>query len=112
MGYGGQAAAAWVTPVKVQYLQPVSAAVAIPSCLTCNSLSDKTVAPCRPSVAKAVASAAMCVACLLNTPPGFLEFLLCVPWRKLSELFPKCVTTSAQVAIRALFDRLVFSWAA
>eukprot|EP00198_Chlamydomonas_reinhardtii_P006390 XP_001695726.1 predicted protein [Chlamydomonas reinhardtii] len=25
----------------------------------------------------------------MNAPPGFLEFLLCVPWRKLSQLYPK-----------------------
>jgi hypothetical protein len=38
---------------------------------------------------QAVAGAALCVAALMNAPPGFLEFLLCVPWRKLSQLYPK-----------------------
>ncbi|KAL6760662.1 hypothetical protein V8C86DRAFT_1058572 [Haematococcus lacustris] len=35
---------------------------------------------------RAVAAAALSVAALMNAPPGFLEFLLCVPWRKLSQL--------------------------
>lgn len=39
-------------------------------------------------IAQAVASAALCVSALLNAPPGFLEFLLCVPWHKLSQLYP------------------------
>ncbi|KXZ46814.1 hypothetical protein GPECTOR_40g548 [Gonium pectorale] len=38
---------------------------------------------------RAVASAALAVSALMNAPPGFLEFLLCVPWRKLSQLYPK-----------------------
>ncbi len=41
------------------------------------------------AAAQAVAGAALCVASLLNAPPGFLEFLLCVPWRKLTQLYPK-----------------------
>ncbi|GAX80648.1 hypothetical protein CEUSTIGMA_g8083.t1 [Chlamydomonas eustigma] len=35
---------------------------------------------------RAVAGAALCASALLNAPPGFLEFLLCVPWYKLSQL--------------------------
>lgn len=41
------------------------------------------------SALQAVASAALAVSALMNAPPGFLEFLLCVPWRKLSQLYPK-----------------------
>jgi hypothetical protein len=33
-----------------------------------------------------VASAAICVSCLLNAPPGFIEFLLCSPWSQMHVL--------------------------
>jgi hypothetical protein len=33
-----------------------------------------------------VASAAICVSCVLNVPPGFIEFLLCSPWHQ-ADLF-------------------------
>eukprot|EP00798_Chlamydomonas_sp_ICE-L_P023153 gene23153-30358_t len=38
---------------------------------------------------KTVGAAALAVSALLNAPPGFLEFLLCVPWKKLTQLYPK-----------------------
>ena len=44
---------------------------------------------------QAVAAAALCASALMNAPPGFLEFLLCVPWRKLPLLYPKPGETSA-----------------
>lgn len=37
---------------------------------------------------RAVAGAALAVSALLNSPPGFLEFLLCIPWARLPELYP------------------------
>lgn len=36
-----------------------------------------------------IAGLVLVVACLLNAPPSFLEFLLCVPWRHLGELYPR-----------------------
>ncbi|GLC37451.1 hypothetical protein PLESTB_001584400 [Pleodorina starrii] len=45
---------------------------------------------------RAVASAALAVSALMNAPPGFLEFLLCVPWRKLSQLYPKTPNLAAR----------------
>lgn len=33
-----------------------------------------------------VAGAVLVAACLLNVPPSFLEFLLCLPWRQLEDL--------------------------
>ncbi|PNH00417.1 hypothetical protein TSOC_013761 [Tetrabaena socialis] len=47
---------------------------------------------------RAVASAALAVSALMNAPPGFLEFLLCVPWRKLSQLYPKSDTIDKLVS--------------
>ena len=41
-----------------------------------------------PETCAQVASAVLSVSCLLNAPPGFLEFLLCVPWQKLNLLHP------------------------
>jgi hypothetical protein len=41
------------------------------------------------SMCRKVASAALSVACLLNAPPGFLEFLLCVPWEQAPALCKK-----------------------
>ena len=38
-----------------------------------------------------VAGAVLIVACLLNATPSFLEFLLCIPWRHLGELYPRQV---------------------
>lgn len=38
---------------------------------------------------QAVAAAALAVSALFNAPPGFLEFLLCIPWRKLPQLYPR-----------------------
>ena len=38
------------------------------------------------SMCRKVASAALSIACLLNAPPGFLEFLLCVPWERAPQL--------------------------
>lgn len=40
-----------------------------------------------PEAARAVAGAALTVATLMNAPPGFLEFLLCVPWADLGPLY-------------------------
>lgn len=37
--------------------------------------------------ARSVAGAALAVATLMNAPPGFLEFLLCVPWAELGPLY-------------------------
>lgn len=37
--------------------------------------------------ARSVAAAALTVATLMNAPPGFLEFLLCVPWAELGPLY-------------------------
>ncbi len=34
-----------------------------------------------------MAAAALAVATLMNAPPGFLEFLLCVPWADLGPLY-------------------------
>lgn len=42
-----------------------------------------------PHATQAVAGAALCVASLMNAPPGFLEFLCCVPWNNLAELYPR-----------------------
>lgn len=36
-----------------------------------------------------MAGAALAVSALLNSPPGFLEFLLCIPWPRLPELYPR-----------------------
>lgn len=41
------------------------------------------------NVVQAVACATMCVGSLMNAPPGFLEFLLCVPWANLHQLYPR-----------------------
>lgn len=43
------------------------------------------------SIVQQVAGAVLIVACLLNTTPSFLEFLLCIPWRQLGELYPRQV---------------------
>jgi hypothetical protein len=40
-----------------------------------------------PEAARRVAVAALAVATLLNAPPGFLDFLLCVPWAELGPLY-------------------------
>lgn len=40
------------------------------------------------SVLQAVAGAALAASALMNAPPGFLEFLLCIPWRRLPQLYP------------------------
>ena len=40
-----------------------------------------------PEAASAVAGAALAVATLSNAPPGFLDFLLCLPWAELGPLF-------------------------
>ena len=40
-----------------------------------------------PAKCRAVACAALAVATLMNAPPGFLEFLLCVPWTDLGALY-------------------------
>lgn len=37
---------------------------------------------------QAVAGAALAASALMNAPPGFLEFLLCIPWRRLPQLYP------------------------
>jgi hypothetical protein len=39
-------------------------------------------------VLQAVAGAALAASALMNAPPGFLEFLLCIPWRRLPQLYP------------------------
>ena len=44
---------------------------------------------------QAVACAALAVATLLNAPPGFLEFLLCMPWNDLPDLYAACGDVSA-----------------
>ena len=40
-------------------------------------------------LAQQVAGAVLVIACLLNAPPSFLEFLLCIPWRHLGDLYPR-----------------------
>lgn len=40
---------------------------------------------------QAVAGAALAASALMNAPPGFLEFLLCIPWRRLPQLYPNTV---------------------
>lgn len=40
-----------------------------------------------------VAAAALCISSLMNAPPGFLEFLLCIPWKKLSQLYSRDEST-------------------
>jgi Sec-independent protein translocase protein TatA len=56
--------------------------------------------PCQLSalvlVLQAVAGAALAASALMNAPPGFLEFLLCIPWRRLPQLYP-----STAAAVRA-----------
>lgn len=44
--------------------------------------------PPRSVLPQAVAGAALAVAALMNAPPGFLEFLLCVPWAALGTMYP------------------------
>lgn len=34
----------------------------------------------------AVASATLAASCILNAPPGFIEFLLCTPWHQMSVM--------------------------
>lgn len=41
-----------------------------------------------PLLHQAVAGAALAASALMNAPPGFLEFLLCIPWRQLPQLYP------------------------
>lgn len=43
---------------------------------------------------QAVAGAALSAAALLNLPPWFLEFLLCLPWARLGELY-RCAACAA-----------------
>lgn len=43
---------------------------------------------------RAVAGATLGVASLMNAPPGFLEFLLCVPWASLGQMYPGPLDTS------------------
>ncbi len=38
---------------------------------------------------RAVAVATLALSSLLNAPPGFLEFLLCIPWHELATLYPR-----------------------
>ena len=38
---------------------------------------------------RAVAGAVLCVSALMNTPPGFLEFVLCIPWNELPRLYQR-----------------------
>jgi hypothetical protein len=45
---------------------------------------------------QAVAGAALAVSSLMNAPPGFLEFLLCIPWRQLPLLYPATNKASGQ----------------
>lgn len=45
---------------------------------------------------QAVAAAALAVSALMNAPPGFLEFLLCIPWRQLPQLYPAVSGTAEQ----------------
>lgn len=52
-------------------------------CLLCSAV--LTFIACMQQVAGTVLS----VACLLNAPPSFLEFLLCIPWRHLGGLYPR-----------------------
>ena len=40
--------------------------------------------PCGPYVE--VASATLAASCILNVPPGFIEFLLCTPWHQMSVI--------------------------
>lgn len=40
-----------------------------------------------PPACAEVASACLCVSCLLNAPPGFIEFLLCTPWHQMDLLY-------------------------
>jgi hypothetical protein len=42
-------------------------------------------APPASDQSRAVASAVISLAALLNAPPGFLEFLLCMPWARLAD---------------------------
>ncbi len=48
---------------------------------------------------QAVAAAALAVSALSNAPPGFLEFLLCIPWRKLPQLYPRRCAAAAVVPL-------------
>ncbi|KAF8072774.1 MAP1D [Scenedesmus sp. PABB004] len=41
-----------------------------------------------PQRCRAVGGAALAAAALMNAPPGFLEFLLCIPWHQLPRLCP------------------------
>lgn len=46
-----------------------------------------------------VAASALSVSCLLNAPPGFVEFLLCTPWSQIDLL---CNSSDAKEAIGAI----------
>jgi hypothetical protein len=53
---------------------------------------------------QAAAGAALAASALMNAPPGFLEFLLCIPWRRLPQLYPSTAAGkaySASAGIRA-----------
>eukprot|EP00775_Hariotina_reticulata_P008350 gene8350-8535_t len=45
---------------------------------------------------RAVAGAALAASCLMNAPPGFLEFLLCIPWSQLPQLYPASFSLDQQ----------------
>jgi hypothetical protein len=45
---------------------------------------------------QAVAGAALAVSSLMNAPPGFLEFLLCIPWRQLPLRYPGAAKDAGQ----------------
>jgi len=50
---------------------------------------------------QAVAGAALAASALMNAPPGFLEFLLCIPWRRLPQLYPSTAAGTAAVSGRS-----------
>lgn len=79
----------------------------LPALLTCIvPASEDPFAELSAEMCCQTAAAALCVSCLLNAPPGFLEFLLCVPWQKLSQLHP-----GSEDALDALLPTLLVSTA-
>eukprot|EP00878_Enallax_costatus_P014166 GHUV01014815.1.p1 GENE.GHUV01014815.1~~GHUV01014815.1.p1 ORF type:complete len:1261 (+),score=458.53 GHUV01014815.1:316-4098(+) len=68
---------------------PAALDVMVPNCE--DPLQELDAKKCR-----AVAAAALAVSALMNAPPGFLEFLLCIPWRQLPQLYPTASQSAEQ----------------
>lgn len=55
---------------------------------------------------QAVAAAALAVSSLMNAPPGFLEFLLCIPWQQLPQLYPIAGSSTGSAYSEQLLEHL------